>query len=233
MEEILSRLDVRIIRRENFLKVDSKKNVSITSKESTYIKVKYAVEYLIALVAVIILSPLLLITALLIKMDSPGSVLFRQTRYGHKGETFTIYKFRTMVEGAHQLQRNLSHLNEMEGGKLFKSDRDPRITKLGRILRKTSIDELPQLFNILKGEMTVIGPRAISTPIEEYDTTDLQRFSVKPGLGCIWQAFFRKETDFKMWMETDLIYVDNINAKLDIKLLFTIFRNVVLSKGAR
>jgi lipopolysaccharide/colanic/teichoic acid biosynthesis glycosyltransferase len=107
----------------------------------------------------------------MIKLDSRGSVLFKHKRYGISGKPFTMYKFRSMIEGAHLMQNEFMHLNEMKGGKLFKSDNDPRITKLGRFLRKTSIDELPQLFNILKGDMTIIGPRPLSTPLEYFIKT--------------------------------------------------------------
>lgn len=203
------------------------------TKDSTYVKVKYVIEYLLVLVAVLFLLPVFLLVGLIIKMDSRGSVFFKQKRYGRSGRPFQIYKFRTMVEDAHRLQDEVMHLNEMKGGMLFKSDHDPRVTRVGKILRKFSIDELPQLFNILKGEMTIIGPRALSTPLPEYDGEDLIRFQLKPGLGCIWQAYFRGDTDFKSWMKTDAYYVKNVSAKLDIQLFFIILRNVLLAKGAR
>lgn len=202
-------------------------------KSSRYIRIKYLAEYLIAFMIFVSLSPLLLTIAVLIKLDSKGDVLFKHKRYGLGGEPFYVYKFRTMIDGAHDLQSKISHLNEMDGGKLFKSDKDPRITSLGRFLRKTSLDELPQLINILKGEMTIIGPRPISTPISDYEAEELQRFQLKPGLGCIWQAYFRQHTDFSMWMKTDIMYVRNIGLKLDVKLFFTILKGVLLKKGAR
>lgn len=209
------------------------KAVYIQAKKGLYFNFKHCVEYILTLCLVIPLLPFLGFVALLIKLDSNGDVFFRQTRYGKSGVPFTILKFRTMIDGAHQLQHKLTHLNEMDGGRLFKSDNDPRVTRLGKFLRKTSIDELPQLFNILKGEMTIIGPRPLSTPLNEYDQEDLVRFKVKPGLGCIWQAYFRKETDFKTWMKTDAIYVNTISPKLDLKLFFTIAKNVMITKGAR
>ncbi|MBO6792744.1 MAG: sugar transferase [Balneolaceae bacterium] len=209
------------------------RNLRVQSKNSWYINAKYFFNYIIAAFTIILFSPLFIAVAILIKLDSPGPVFFKQLRYGLGGKPIRVFKFRTMIDGAHELQHRLSHLNEMEGGKLFKSDKDPRITKLGRFLRKTSIDELPQLFNILRGEMSIIGPRPISTPLEDYDEEDLVRFKVKPGLGCIWQAYFRKETDFKSWMKTDAIYVENVSLLLDIKLFFTITFNVFIGKGAR
>lgn len=205
----------------------------IAPKSSRYIAFKYVLEYIVALIITITISPFLLFVGLLIKLDSKGDILFKHKRYGISGIPFYVYKFRTMVNGAHDLQSEYSYLNEMKGGKLFKSDDDPRVTKLGKFLRKTSIDELPQLFNILKGDMTIIGPRPISTPLDEYDEEDYPRFMVKSGLGCIWQAYFRKETDFKSWMKTDVQYVENISFKLDLKLFVAITKSVVLRKGAR
>lgn len=205
----------------------------IEKKKSGYISFKNLFEYIIALVSTILVLPLLLIIAVLIKIDSKGPIFFKQIRYGLSGKPFLIYKFRTMIDGAHSLQSRFNHLNEMDGGRLFKSDKDPRITKLGRFLRKTSIDEFAQLLNILRGEMSIIGPRPISTPLSDYDQEDLIRFKVKPGLGCIWQAYFRKETDFKTWMKTDAIYVENVSFWLDNKLFFTILINVLKRKGAR
>ena len=209
------------------------KPIRVSRKKSSYITIKYAVEYLMALSLFLLLVPFLALVAVFIKLDSSGSVLFRQKRYGLSGKPFMMYKFRTMIDGAHLMQDKISHLNEMDGGKLFKTDNDPRITRIGSFLRKYSIDELPQLFNILKGDMTVIGPRPLSTPLEEYEKDELERFKVKPGLGCIWQAYFRKETTFKEWMKTDVVYVRSISAKLDSKLFFVIAKNVLLGKGAR
>ena len=229
MENLLYKNDVK----ESEIKKERKSVVYVEPKENSYIKVKYFVEYLLALCVVIALTPVFIITFVLVKLDSKGSAIFKQKRYGLSGLPFTLYKFRTMVEGAHLMQDEISHLNEMEGGKLFKSDNDPRITRLGRFLRKTSIDELPQLFNILKGEMTIIGPRPISTPISDYEKEELNRFKMKPGLGCIWQAYFRRHTDFKLWMKTDLQYVESVSAGLDLKLFFAIAKSVLLKKGAR
>ncbi len=225
MENLLFKNDV--------IKKERKAVVYIEPKESAYINFKYFGEYILTLITVVALSPVYVVTFLLVKLDSKGSAIFKQKRYGHSGLPFTLYKFRTMVDGAHLMQDEISHLNEMEGGKLFKSDNDPRITRLGKFLRKTSIDELPQLFNILKGEMTIIGPRPISTPIYDYEKEELNRFKMKPGLGCIWQAYFRRHTDFKLWMKTDLQYVENVSFGLDLKLFLAIVKSVLLKKGAR
>jgi lipopolysaccharide/colanic/teichoic acid biosynthesis glycosyltransferase len=232
MEELINKAQSTVIERWGVQKQDHSR-LYIDVKTNRYIKAKYFFEYVAALFTVLLMSPFLAVVGLLIKINSPGPVLFKQRRYGLSGMPFEVYKFRTMIDGAHALQHKYSHLNEMEGGKLFKSDNDPRVTKFGKFLRKTSIDELPQLLNILKGQMSIIGPRPISTPLEEYDEEDLVRFKVKPGLGCIWQAYFRKETDFKSWMKTDALYVENISLWLDIKLFFTITINVFKGKGAR
>lgn len=205
----------------------------LDAKKSYYVRLKYVLEYIFALGAFLVLMPFMLFVAALIKLDSPGKVFFRHKRYGLLGQPFYVYKFRTMIENAHQLQIKYSDLNEMKGGKLFKSDADPRVTRIGRILRKFSIDELPQLLNILKGEMTVIGPRPISTPLEEYEDNQLIKFTVKPGLGAIWQAYNRGDKDFVEWMRMDREYVENISFFLDLKLLLKITKKVITGEGAR
>ncbi|MEX0906265.1 MAG: sugar transferase [Balneolaceae bacterium] len=206
---------------------------SFGKKQTLYIICKYVAEYMLAAVAFVILLPFMTLVALLIKLDSSGKIIFKQKRHGYLGKPFNIYKFRTMVKDAHSLQCKYSELNEMNGGKLFKSKHDPRITRLGRILRKYSIDELPQLVNILKGEMTVIGPRPISTPLTEYTPEQLVKFSVKPGLGAIWQAYSRGATDFNEWMKLDRQYVENISPGMDLKLLLQITKTVLTGEGSR
>tara|TARA_R110002124_G_scaffold197895_3_gene364944 strand:- start:1768 stop:2466 length:699 start_codon:yes stop_codon:yes gene_type:complete len=232
MSEILeSKITSVLLRKES--KKEAIPSDLLSPKANRYLKNKYIFEYIVALFLFIAISPLLVLIAFLVKIDSKGEVFFKHKRYGLSGKAFYVYKFRTMVNGAHELQSKISHLNEMDGGKLFKSDKDPRITSLGKFLRRTSLDELPQLFNILKGEMTIIGPRPISTPISDYEEEELQRFKVKPGLGCIWQAYFRQHTDFSLWMKTDIIYIRNVSFKLDVKLFVTILKSVLLKKGAR
>lgn len=217
---------------ESFVYAQSK-GYRIPVKSSIYMHVKYVTSSIIALVGLLVLSPFLALVAFFIKLDSSGPIFYSQERLGLGGKPFNLLKFRTMIKDAHKLQDELAHLNEMKGGRLFKSDKDPRITKLGRILRKLSIDELPQLINIIKGDMTIIGPRPISTPLNEYAKDELVRFSVKPGLGAIWQAYFRGETDFKKWIKMDCIYVQNTSFGLDTKLFFIILFNVIRGKGAR
>lgn len=211
----------------------SAEKITISEQKGAYIFWKYAFDYLVAFVLLILMAPLLGMIALAIKIESSGPVFFKHRRIGLRGESFEMYKFRTMVDGAHLLQDKFKHLNEMKGGNLFKSDNDPRITRIGKFLRETSLDELPQFFNIIKGEMTLIGPRAISTPLNKYKPDELIRFSIKPGLGCIWQAYFRGQTDFRYWMKTDIIYTQNLSPSLDFKLFFKIAQTVFLKKGAR
>lgn len=213
--------------------LQERERVKIYPKVTAYTRLKYAVDQFMATLGLIAISPFLAIVAILVKLDSKGPVFFKHERIGLGASPFMMYKFRTMIENAHQLQAELQQINEMKGGALFKADKDPRITRLGRFLRKYSIDELPQLFNIARGDMSFIGPRPISTPLDYYKPEELKRFSVKPGLGCIWQAYFRKETDFRMWIKTDLMYVDELNVWLDTKLFFKILVNSIKGRGAR
>ena len=205
----------------------------LRESQRRYLRWKYPAEYLFAALAALLLLPLFVIIPILIKLDSAGPLFFRQIRIGKDLRPFEIFKFRTMAHGAHELQRELQKINEMSGGGLFKSDHDPRITRVGRILRKLSLDELPQLLNILRGDMTIIGPRPLSTTVPMYRLSQLRRFVVKPGLGCFWQAYHRGETNFEAWIESDLQYIDAMCATLDLKLLFVIAKNTVLMNGAR
>lgn len=210
-----------------------RRNYFPMAKQTRYLTYKYVLSRIVAVIALFVLSPLLLLVAILIKLDSRGPLFFTHERHGMAGRPFKMIKFRTMIPNAHTLQKDLQDINEMRGGGLFKSDNDPRVTRVGKFLRKYSIDELPQLINIVRGEMTIIGPRPLSTPLELYEPQEMKRFALLPGLGCIWQAHFRKETDFRMWMKTDCIYVEAVSFVLDMKLLFTIAYNVVIGRGAR
>ena len=154
------------------------------------------------------LLPLLLVTALLVKATSPGPAFFRQRRCGREGRTFTCYKFRTMVDGADALKGSLLARNEVTGP-IFKIRNDPRVTPLGRLLRKTSIDELPQLLNVIRGEMSLVGPRPpLPEEVATYSSCERLRLSVPAGLTCLWQVSGRSNLSFEQWMELDLEYVD-------------------------
>jgi exopolysaccharide biosynthesis polyprenyl glycosylphosphotransferase len=195
--------------------------------------IKRAIDCVASLVLLILLMPLLLVVGVLVKLSSEGPVLFRQTRVGLNKRMFSIYKFRTMFADAEKAQGQLLSRNEMSGP-VFKIKDDPRITPLGRILRKTSIDELPQLFNVLKGQMSLVGPRAMS--LRDYRLFDKdchrRRFSVKPGITCLWQVHGRNSIPFEQWMELDLQYIDRWSLWLDIKILAKTVPAVLRGTGA-
>lgn len=195
---------------------------------------KRIIDIIVSGLGLIILSPFFILIAILIKIDNPeGPIIFKQERVGLNGKVFVLYKFRSMIPEAEQLKASLKNLNEMSGP-VFKIKNDPRVTKIGRFLRKTSIDELPQLINVLKGEMSLIGPRPL--PVEEMSKVEphiySKRSSVKPGITCIWQISGRNNIDFDKWMEMDLQYIDNWSLWLDWKILFLTFPAVISRKGA-
>lgn len=181
----------------------------------------------------VILSPLLLLIAVLIKLTSTGTVFFAQERLGYNKRLFRMFKFRTMVANAPQMQAQLEHQNEA-GGPVFKMKNDPRVTPLGRFLRKTSLDELPQLFNVLRGDLSLVGPRPL--PQRDYERFDEfwfnRRFSVKPGITCIWQVSGRSNTDFDHWIRQDLEYIDCWSLALDVKILLKTIPAVLRGTGA-
>ncbi len=179
------------------------------------------------------LFPIFALIAVAIKMDSPGPVFFTQTRVGFKKRRFPCFKFRTMVQDAEHMMAQLEHLNEAEGPD-FKIAKDPRVTRVGRILRRTSLDELPQLFNVLRGEMSLVGPRPMS--LRDVNLFDLsiqrKRFSVKPGLTCLWQVSGRSQLPFSKWLELDLKYIESWSLGLDIRILFRTIPAVLKGTGA-
>jgi lipopolysaccharide/colanic/teichoic acid biosynthesis glycosyltransferase len=189
----------------------------------------------VALSALILLlsMPIILGVAVAIRVSSGGGgVLFRQTRCGLNGRRFTLYKFRTMVEGAEDRLQELQHLNEMDGP-VFKSRRDPRVTRLGRLLRKFSLDELPQLWNVLRGDMSLVGPRPpIPEEVARYERWQRRRLSMKPGLTCLWQVNGRNELDFRSWIELDLQYIDSWSLGLDLRILLKTIPVVLTGRGA-
>lgn len=195
---------------------------------------KRVVDMAVSGAALLALSPLMLATALLIKLTSPGGpVLFAQDRVGMNQRRFKLYKFRSMVPNAEQLKAQLAHLNEVADGPAFKMENDPRITPLGRFIRKTSIDELPQLFNVLKGEMSLVGPRPpLPDEVKQYRWLFRRRLSVKPGITCVWQVSGRSGVTFSEWMKMDKEYVENWSLWLDIKILFKTIPAVLFGKGA-
>jgi exopolysaccharide biosynthesis polyprenyl glycosylphosphotransferase len=194
---------------------------------------KRAIDITVSLLVLALLSPLLLVIALLVRFNSPGAVFFGQKRVGLNKRQFTMYKFRTMVPDAEKIQEELLHLNEMSGP-VFKIKNDPRVTPIGRVLRKTSIDELPQLFNVLKGDMSLVGPRAMSVRDYECFNEDWQRrrFSVPPGITCLWQIRGRNSLPFEQWMELDMEYIDKWSIWLDLQILAQTIPAVLKGSGA-
>jgi exopolysaccharide biosynthesis polyprenyl glycosylphosphotransferase len=196
---------------------------------------KLLLDFFGALALVVITAPLLLFIAVLVKLTSPGPAFFRQQRSGLNGAPFEILKFRTMVSNAEQFKHELAAMNEMSGP-VFKVTNDPRVTPIGKWLRKWSLDELPQLFNVLKGEMSLVGPRPL--PVDEVrrfsDLAHRRRLSVKPGLTCLWQIKGRNQiSDFKEWVRLDLEYIDNWSIWLDLKILLLTPPAVVRGTGAK
>jgi exopolysaccharide biosynthesis polyprenyl glycosylphosphotransferase len=179
------------------------------------------------------LAPLFAIVTLLIRLDSPGPVLFAQDRVGFNKRRFRILKFRTMVVEADRQQQMLEHLNEAEGP-VFKIKHDPRITRVGRFLRRFSIDELPQLVNVLKGDMSLVGPRPL--PVRDVERIDVRwhkrRFSIKPGITCLWQVNGRSDIGFNEWVRMDLDYIDKWSLGLDLLILMKTIPAVFRGPGA-
>lgn len=203
------------------------------AQDSTQLLFKRIFDFLITCLAMPFVLPILAVAAIAIKLDSPGDVFFVQQRVGLKKRYFPMFKLRSMYMDAEEKLKEIEHLNEADGP-IFKMKNDPRITRVGRFIRKTSIDELPQLFNVLRGEMSLVGPRPMS--IRDVDLFDRgiqrRRFSVKPGLTCIWQISGRSDLPFHKWLELDLEYIENWSLWLDLKILFKTIPSVLLSKGA-
>lgn len=177
------------------------------------------------------LSPLFLITAAAVKSDG-GSVFYSQKRSGKNNEPFNMYKFRSMCPNADQLKDSLMQYNEMDGP-VFKMKNDPRITKVGKFIRKYSIDELPQLWNVLKGDMSIVGPRPpLLNEVEQYNSYQMQRLLIKPGLTCFWQAYGRSSLSFHDWIDMDMKYIKRRNLGLDIFLVIKTVFAVIFKRGA-
>jgi exopolysaccharide biosynthesis polyprenyl glycosylphosphotransferase len=197
------------------------------------VTVKRVIDFVVAALLLVVLSPLMLTTAALIRLDSSGPALFVQERMGLNKRRFRLYKFRTMVADAEKKVEQLEHLNEL-AGPAFKIRNDPRVTRLGRFLRKTSLDELPQLLNVLIGEMSLVGPRPL--PVRDYEQFSTawhrRRFSVKPGITCLWQVMGRNDIPFERWMELDMQYIDQWSLLLDLQILLKTIPAVVRGAGA-
>jgi exopolysaccharide biosynthesis polyprenyl glycosylphosphotransferase len=206
--------------------------ISNTPMDYLSLKVKNVLDFTAAFLAVIILSPVFVAVAAMVGFTSKGPVFFKQKRVGLRGRKFWLYKFRTMVVNAEELKESLKDQNEMDGP-TFKMTEDPRITKVGRMLRKTGLDELPQFFNVIVGDMAMVGPRPpVPLEVKEYERWQLRRLSMKPGITCIWQiSTSRNDISFEEWMRMDLEYIDNWSLKLDFVIILKTIRTVFRADG--
>ena len=194
--------------------------------------IKRPLDFVASTVGRVLLSPLFLVLAILVKLDSRGPVFFKQMRVGKDGREFEFYKFRSMVQDAEQMKKKLMHLNELEGP-VFKISDDPRITSSGNFLRRTSLDELPQLFNVLRGDMSLVGPRPpLPAEVANYESWQRQKLAVLPGLTCLWQISGRNHIGFTEWMRLDIEYIRRQSFGVDVKILARTLPAVLTRKGA-
>jgi len=207
---------------------------STTPTNEALMFIRRILDVVLATVVVSVLGPLFMLpAAILIKLTSRGPILFKQVRCGLNGRQFVMYKFRSMVDNAEQLRVELDALNEMDGP-VFKSSRDPRVTPIGKFIRRFSIDELPQVFNVLRGDMSLVGPRPpLPQEVARYERWQRRRLSMKPGMTCLWQISGRNEVSFEDWMKLDLTYIDNWSLLLDLKILLKTVPVVLLGRGAK
>ncbi len=203
-----------------------------TPTDGMHLAGKRILDVSVSLFVLTVTLPLMLLIALGIKLTSPGRILFKQRRMGLNGRVFTLYKFRTMIEDADRRRADVEHLNEMKGP-VFKSRLDPRVTGVGRLLRRFSLDEIPQLWNVFRGDMSLVGPRPpIPEEVNLYERWQRRRLSMKPGLTCLWQISGRNDIDFDRWIQLDLQYIDNWSPSLDLKILLRTIPAVLSGKGA-
>ncbi|HEX2986192.1 MAG TPA: sugar transferase [Caproiciproducens sp.] len=201
-------------------------------KHTLYSFLKRLFDVLLSFFAIIVLLPLFLLLAVAIKLDSKGPVIYSQMRAGKSGKPFKLYKFRSMCIDAEEKLEQLKDQNE-KNGPIFKIANDPRVTRVGRFIRKVSIDELPQLINILKGEMSIVGPRPpLLSEMEQYTLYQMQRLDVTPGLTCYWQISGRSDIDFNQWVELDLKYIRECGLWTDLRIILKTVPAVLLARGA-
>jgi exopolysaccharide biosynthesis polyprenyl glycosylphosphotransferase len=204
---------------------------SSVPEQSVAVRLKGILDRIGSFFGILLISPILAVVSLLIKLDSKGPVLFKQTRTGKNGRVFELWKFRTMIVEAENQKKELEKFNEMSGP-VFKIANDPRVTGIGRILRKYSIDELPQLFNVLRGDMSLVGPRPpLPSESAQFEPWQYRKLSVKPGLTCLWQTNGRNNIDFDEWMKLDLKYIDNWSLWEDAKIIARTIPTVLKGTG--
>lgn len=220
---------------KNFQKNSTFDNSFITHQTtpSKYIslKIKDAFDILFSAFVLVVSSPIILLISALIKLEDGGDIFFKQERIGQNGRRFICFKFRSMIPNAEMKIDELMHKNESDGP-TFKIENDPRITRIGRILRKTSLDEFPQFYNVIKGEMSVVGPRPpLLSEVKQYEKYQLRRLSMRPGITCIWQVSGRNSISFKEWMKMDLDYIDNWSIWLDLKIILKTIAVIFKANG--
>ena len=214
------------------LRLQVKRLLWLTVIRGTYL-VKRIIDIVASLMLLITLMPLFIVIMLLIYLSSPGSVFYKQTRVGRWGKLFTLWKFRSMYPDADTRLKEMTAQNEMTGGVIFKMKNDPRIIPIGRFIRKASIDELPQLWNVFKGDMSLVGPRpALPSEVNQYSLQDRQRLEAIPGITCIWQVSGRSDIPFPQQVQLDVEYIQSQSLLLDLKLLLRTIPAVLLSRGA-
>jgi lipopolysaccharide/colanic/teichoic acid biosynthesis glycosyltransferase len=202
-------------------------------KEGSYLFFKRVFDLFVVTLLSPFWVPIYLFIAFSIKTDSYGPIIFKQKRVGMNGEVFTFYKFRTMFQGSEAKLNQVYHLNDSEDGVIFKLKKDPRITRVGKILRKLSLDELPQLWNVIKGEMSLVGPRPpIVSEVEKYSLEQRRRLMVRPGLTCIWQISGRSDLPFRIQLKLDKEYIRTQSFWLDFKILVLTIPAVITGRGA-
>jgi lipopolysaccharide/colanic/teichoic acid biosynthesis glycosyltransferase len=210
-----------------------RESVEVAPSSPIYLCAKRATDIIGSVLALVLFSPLIAVIAAIIKLSDGGPVFYPHTRVGKWGREFPCLKFRTMVVDADHLKPEIAHLNTHEDDRTFKVPDDPRVTWIGRILRRTSLDEVPQLWNVLRGSMSIVGPRPpVVQEVERYTLDDMQRLMVKPGLTCIWQVSGRSRLPFPKQLEMDLAYIQNRNYWLDLKLMLKTLPAVLSADGA-
>jgi exopolysaccharide biosynthesis polyprenyl glycosylphosphotransferase len=230
---MISKVQGKRIRSSSFSLINQLPFVTYMTTPDNYtgLKMKSGFDFFFSLIVVLLVSPIFVLIAIAIKLDDGGPVFFKQERVGLNGRRFYCYKFRTMVADAEELKASLMGQNEQEGP-VFKITMDPRVTRVGRFLRKTSLDELPQFINVIRGEMSVVGPRPpIPSEVEKYKRWQIRRLSMKPGITCIWQVSGRNDIPFEEWMRLDMQYIDNWSLAQDALLILKTVKVMLIGTG--